>query len=75
MKYFQINDSNKDIVLRLFNKTTDSEGYIIEKRTSNRIVCPYTNQNIKVSDFSILPGSATFVNNRPFCFAEHRARH
>lgn len=71
MNYLQINETNREVILELFNKSMDSEGFIIEKRTGKRLVCPYTKDSINVKEFSILPGSATFVNNRSYCFAEH----
>lgn len=74
MKYFQINDSNRGTILELFDKDTDTEGYIIEKETGKKLKCPYSNENIKLSDFSILPSSAIFVNNKSYCFSEHRAK-
>jgi len=75
MKYLQVNEPNKDIILELFNKGIDKEGFIIERKTGKRLLCPYSNMNIKINDFSILPGTATFVNNRAYCFAEHIASH
>jgi len=75
MEYFRITEENSDSVLELFGKATDSEGYIIEKRTGKKLTCPYTREHIKITDFSILPGSAVFVNNKSFCFSEHRAKH
>ena len=75
MKYLQINDVNKDVILELFSKAVDEEGLIIEKKTGKKLICPYSKQNIHINDFSILPGSATFVNNKIYCFAEHIASH
>ncbi|GBE56304.1 hypothetical protein BMS3Bbin16_00506 [archaeon BMS3Bbin16] len=76
MEYLEINDSNKKTVLELFNKSIDSEGYIIEKKTKKQLICPYTQDKINASNFSILPdGTATFVNNKYFSFAEHLAAH
>ncbi|MCX6821811.1 MAG: hypothetical protein NTW30_03460 [Candidatus Aenigmarchaeota archaeon] len=75
MQYIQIDDSNRKIILELFNKSIDKEGFIIEKRTGKRLVCPYSKKNIQKNSFSILPGSATFVNNEIYCFAEHIVTH
>ena len=73
METIEINDSNKLAILELFYKSVDSEGYIIEKKTNKRLVCPYSNENIPASNFSIIPGSAIFVNNYYYCFAEYLA--
>lgn len=75
MEYIQINESNRDVILELFNKSVDKEGFIIEKATGVRLTCPYSGKCIKINDFSILPGSATFVNNKSYCFAEHLVTH
>ncbi len=75
MRYLRISESNKATVLELFNKAVDSAGYIINKVNKVRIRCPYSNQPIKADSFSILPGSAVFVNNYSYCFSEHLIKH
>ena len=75
MNYINITDSNRELILELFDKTTDGAGYIVESATEKKIICPYSKKSIHIKDFSILPGTATFVNNFPFCFAEHRTMH
>jgi len=71
IEYIQINDSNKDVILELFGKSLDADGFIIETKNKIRLICPHSNKYIRGNDFSILPNSATFVNNKPYCFAEH----
>lgn len=71
MEYIQISDSNRMTILDLFNKSVDSEGFIIDKVTGKKERCPYSKQHIKKDNFSIIPGSAIFVNNYPYCFSEH----
>jgi len=71
MEYIQITESNRYVVLELFSKSTDKDEVIIKERTGKRIVCPYTKQNISIKNFSILPETATFVNNKSYSFAEH----
>ncbi|MBI5553718.1 MAG: hypothetical protein HY917_03170 [Candidatus Diapherotrites archaeon] len=73
METIGITDSNKSAVLELFSKSIDIEGYIMEKKTNKRIICPYSKEPIKAADFSVLPGSAIFVNNYYYCFAEYLA--
>jgi len=75
MKYIQVKETNVDVILELFSKEKDPEGFIIEKKTKKRLICPYTREAIRANNFSILPGSATFVKNEPFCFAEHITTH
>ena len=74
MEYVQVTNDNKSVILELFSKQTDNEGYITEKKTGKRLICPYSKKEIKVESFSVLPGSAIFVNNEPYCFAEHLAK-
>ncbi|PKP54573.1 MAG: hypothetical protein CVT90_00570 [Candidatus Altiarchaeales archaeon HGW-Altiarchaeales-3] len=75
MKYMQINNSNKGVILELFGKSLDDDGFIIEKKNKIRLICPYSKEHIRGNNFSILPGTATFVNNKPYCFAEHIVSH
>ena len=75
MEYLQVTSSNKKTILELFSKDTDSNGFIIEKKSGKRVICPYSKQEIHSDSFSILPGSATFVNNMSYCFAEHITTH
>ena len=75
MEFLNIDDDNVNTILELFNKSRDKEGFVIEKRTGKKIECPYTKRFIHYKNFSILPGSATFVNNEIYSFAEHFVRH
>ena len=75
MEYIQVNDSNKEVILELFGKSLDDDGFIIEKKTSIKLKCPYSKEYIHGNNFSILPGTATFVNNKAYCFAEHIVSH
>jgi len=75
MEFLQIDDNNRETILELFNKSLDKEGFITEIKTGKRLVCPYSHENINAKNFSILPGSATFVNNKAYCFAEHLVFH
>ncbi len=76
MEYFRINKESITSVLKFFNKEVDKEGYIIDIKTKIRIICPYSEEIIKASDFSILPGGisekAVFVNNKSYCFSEDK---
>ena len=74
METIQINNSNKSAILELFGKAVDKENYLIEKKTGKKLICPFSNEHIKVNSFSILPGSALFVNNYYYCFSEYMAK-
>ena len=71
MEFLQVSSSNKEVILELFSKVIDKEGFIVEKKTGKRIHCPYSKEEINSDNFSIIPGSAIFVNNLSYCFAEH----
>jgi len=70
----EITESNKPAILELFNKTVDEDGFIIEKKTGKRLVCPFSKKEISASDFSILSGSSIFITNEYYCFAEYLAQ-
>lgn len=75
MEYLQITEDNAKIILELFNKDTDKDGFIVDKKTGKKIKCPYSKKPVHYKDFSILPGSAIFVNNTAYCFAQYRVAH
>jgi hypothetical protein len=75
MKVIAITPENLESTLSIFGKEIDDDGYLIEKSSKKRLICPYSREPIKKDNFSVLPGSATFVNNYYYCFAEHKFLH
>jgi hypothetical protein len=75
MEFLEVTSNNRETILELFSKDLDKDGFIIEKKTGKRITCPYSNKEVHSDSFSILPGSAIFVNNYAYCFAEHITTH
>lgn len=60
---FQNNDEAKEAILSLMGKSVDSEGYIIENKTGERVVSPH-NEEVLLADFAgIRPGSEIFITN------------
>ena len=59
-----ITDNNASkFVLDSLNKEIDSEGYIIEKDTKQRVITP-TGEELKFSDFAgVRPGSEIFIKS------------
>lgn len=52
---------SKEAVLQLFGKSVDSEGYIIETKSGERVVSPH-NEEVHIDDFvGIRPGSEIFL--------------
>ena len=57
MKTIVFNESTRDFVLSLFDKTIDEEGYIIEKKTKARVLTP-NGDEVLAKDFAgFAPGS------------------
>ncbi len=57
MKTITFNESTRDFVLSLFDKSTDEEGYIIENSTKNRVLAP-SGDEVHVDNFAgFAPGS------------------
>lgn len=57
MKTIVFNDSTRNFVLSIFNKTIDKEGYIIEQESKKRVLTPYGDE-VKACDFAgFTPGS------------------
>jgi len=77
MEYMRITKESVTSVLKFFGKEIDTEGYIIDGKSKIRIVCPYSKEIIKATNFSVLPGTseiAVFVNNKSYCFSEHKSK-
>jgi hypothetical protein len=75
MEFLKVDETNVNGILEVFGKSVDEEGFIIEKKSGKRLKCPYTHKQISSKSFSILPGSATFVNNDIYAIIEHRILH
>jgi len=75
MEYLQITEDNVKTILELFDKDVDKKGFIIYKNSGKLVKCPYTNKPIHHKNFSILPGSAIFVNNDAYSFAGYRVQY
>lgn len=57
MKTITFNESTRDFVLSLFDKSTDKEGYIIENSTKNRVLTP-SGDEVHITNFAgFAPGS------------------
>lgn len=53
----------KDFILELFDKEKDSEGFIVEKETGDRVIKP-SGEFVRYDDFvGVTPGSEIFLTN------------
>ncbi len=57
MKTIVFNDSTRDLVLELFDKSIDSDGFIIEKDTGRRVLTPKGFEVRKEEFAGFVPGS------------------
>lgn len=72
MNIIQLSKDNREDIIELMDKTTDEQGYIIDRRTNNRVKCRYTKEEIHIEDdFSILPGSTIFVKNKDLALVKY----
>lgn len=59
---FTFDDSVKEEILGFFNKTTDSEGFIIERDNPDQKVLSEDGQEVNISEFGGLKkGSEVFI--------------
>lgn len=57
MKTLVFNDSTREFVLSLFDKTVDESGYIIEKSSGERVLTP-SGDDVHIDNFAgFTPGS------------------
>lgn len=54
-------EKGKDFILNIFNKSTDTEGFIIEKKTKNRVLTPEGKEITKDELAVIKKGSEKFI--------------
>lgn len=70
MELLEINEDNVDTLLKQFNKEVDSEGFIIDKDSKQRVDCRYTHRSIKKDKLGgILPGSNIFIEDSDVAYA------
>ena len=64
MKSITFDKSAKDFVLKTFNKTTDEEGYIVEKDNPKQRVLTSDGEEIKMEEFAcIKKGSEKYIKS------------
>ncbi|MEA3378047.1 MAG: hypothetical protein U9Q69_00250 [Nanoarchaeota archaeon] len=70
MELLEINEANVDTLLENFGKKIDTEGYIVDKETKERIKCKYTGKELKKNTLGgILPGSEIFIADCDVAYA------
>ncbi|HEU5187413.1 MAG TPA: hypothetical protein VFT87_02825 [Candidatus Saccharimonadales bacterium] len=60
---FDGSESAKRVILALTGKTVDSEGYVVEVVSGERVVTPH-NEELTLENFAgVRPGSEVFITN------------
>ena len=63
MKTIVFDDSTRDFVLSVLNKSVDNDGYIIETNTKKRVLTPCGDE-VQLKDFAgFTPGSEIVLTN------------
>lgn len=55
-------ESAKEIILSFFDKTIDSEGFIIEKNTGQRVITP-DGEEIRLEEFAGIGRNGIFIKS------------
>lgn len=70
MEILEINETNVDIILEKFGKEMDSQGFIIDKTTKEKVACRYTHHQLKRDTLGgVLPGSNIFIEDSDVAYA------
>lgn len=57
MKTYVFDETAKELILSIFNKSVDDEGYIIERDTGERVLSPLGNEVLLEHFAGFAPGS------------------
>ena len=58
------------ILLEVLNYDIDDFGGIIDEK-GEKVICPFTNGQVKLDEISIMPGSLIFMNTSPLTLSEY----
>ncbi len=76
MELLEINDTNIIVLLEQFGKEINSEGFIIDKVTKEKVLCKYTSHELtKETLGGILPGSNVFIEDSDIAYARYVAEY
>jgi len=57
MKTITYNDNTLDLILTMFNKSVDKDGYVVESETGKRVLTPNGDEVRKEEFAGFVPGS------------------
>ncbi len=72
--FFDIGDTEKELLLDILNFDVDENGIIIERGTGSPHICPITREKVRFNDASILPGSTVLINTSAISLSEYFSR-
>jgi len=70
-RFIKLNDDQKLVLLKSLGYDVNSNGFIIDSKTGNKILCKYTEKPVLFKDASILPGSTVIVNTSLITLSEY----
>ena len=72
MELLEINEKNVDVILQKFGKEIDSQGFIVDKGTKEKVTCRYTHNPLKKNTLGgVLPGSNIFIEDSDVAYASY----
>lgn len=71
MELLNITEGNRTAILEIFDLGIDNDGYIIDAKTKERIICQYSRETIRKDKLAIVAGSELKINNYAYCLSEY----
>jgi hypothetical protein len=71
IKLVQLGNDERISVLKKLGHDLDNDGYVLEKKSKNRLICKYSKEVIHINNAAILPGSLIIINANPITMAEY----
>ena len=65
-KVTHLNDENKKLLLDFLGFTIDADNLVVDKSNNKRVICPYSNKYVHLSNASVMPGSTIIINTSPY---------
>jgi hypothetical protein len=71
LKLIQLGNDDRISVLKKLGYNLDNEGYVLQKKSKERLICKYSKEVIHINNAAILPGSLIVINANPVTMAEY----
>jgi len=63
VKFFEISDEEKRILLDIFGYEVNKEGLVLKKGTKEPVICPYSQDKVNFKEVAILPSNSYIIIN------------